>query len=150
MITSKRCKVLSTNSPRERALGEAESGLVAKRFSPLRSRVACFRAVLACVVHVRTSSDLAKQARSASDSFYSRCLNVCDYALWSEVNRRMRLAEGKWPAGRTESRDRYLARLRRTALGLPASFVESSVADMRRRCRLLAAFEKGGKGAKSQ
>ena len=84
----------------------------------------------------------------------SPSLNVCDYALWSEVNRRMRAAEGKWPAGRTETRDRYLARLWRTALGLPASFVESSIADMHRRCRLLAAaggqhFEEGGKSTNS-
>ena len=85
----------------------------------------------------------------------SPSLNICDYALWSEVDRRMRAAEGKWPVGKTESRDRYLVRLRRTALGLPATFVESSIADMRRRCRLLAAvggqhFEEGGKSSNSQ
>ena len=37
----------------------------------------------------------------------SPSLNVCDYALWSEINRRMRAAETKWPAGRTESRKQH-------------------------------------------
>ena len=54
----------------------------------------------------------------------SPSLNVCDYALWSEINRRMRAAEAKWSPGRTESRKQYLARLRRTALGLPKAFID--------------------------
>ena len=76
-------------------------------------------------------------------------LNVCDYALWSEVSRRMRATEATWPAGRAESRKAYVARLRRTALRLPARFVNASIANMRTRCQRLHAaggghFEEGG------
>ena len=79
----------------------------------------------------------------------SPSLNVCDYALWDEVNRRMRVAEQAWGAGKKETRPQYLARLRRTAFGLPSAFITKSVEDMRRRClRLHTAegghFEEGG------
>ena len=79
----------------------------------------------------------------------SPSLNVCDFALWDEVNRRMRAAERGWGPRKTESRPQYLARLRRTALGLPSSFIQKSVEDMRRRCQRLHAaagthFEEGG------
>ena len=30
----------------------------------------------------------------------SPCLNVCDYFLWSNVNRRMREQERSWPASK--------------------------------------------------
>ena len=81
----------------------------------------------------------------------SPSLNVCDYALWSEINRRMRACKARWAPGRTETRNQFLARLRRTALRLPAHFVTASIGDMRRRCRLLHAaggghFEEGGNG----
>ena len=77
-------------------------------------------------------------------------LNICDYALWSEINRRMRRQERRWPARRRETRSRYLQRLRQTAMRLPARFIASSIEDMRRRCqRLLVAkgnnFEEGGR-----
>ena len=80
----------------------------------------------------------------------SPCLNVCDYALWKEVNKRMRKQELKWPATKTETRGQYLARLRRTAMRLPARFINGSIQDMQRRCgRLHAAkgrnFEEGGR-----
>ena len=79
-------------------------------------------------------------------------LNVCDFALWSEINRRMRRQERSWPRTKRETRKHFLARLKRTALRLPATFVNKSVQDMRRRCnRLFAAkghhFEEGGRGA---
>ena len=70
-------------------------------------------------------------------------MNVCDYALWAEVNRRMRRQERFWPESKKETRATYLKRLRRTALRLPASFCDKSIKDMRRRCRLL--FEAKGK-----
>ena len=75
-------------------------------------------------------------------------LNVCDFALWSEINRRMRRQERKWPKAKRETRAQYLRRLRLTALRLPSTFLTSSVQDMRHRCaRLLAArgkhFEEG-------
>ena len=95
----------------------------------------------------------AKQsARIASFDIPRRSpsLNVCDYALWSEVNRKMRAAEAKWVSGRTESRKQYLARLRRTAFSLTPAFINSSIASMRRRCGLLSEaqgghFEEGGR-----
>ena len=66
-------------------------------------------------------------------------LNVCDYALWAEVNRRMRKQEANWESARRETRKAYLARLRRTALRLPADFVNKSIGDMRKRCLRLEA-----------
>jgi len=77
-------------------------------------------------------------------------LNVCDYALWAEVNRRMRVQEQKWKKNKKEGRDVYLKRLRRTALRSPKSFIEKAVGDMPRRLqRLYEAkghhFEEGGK-----
>ena len=81
----------------------------------------------------------------------SPCLNVLDYHVWAEVNKKMREQEKKFPATKRESRKAFLNRLRRTALGLPAAQMASSVGDMKRRCeRLLAAkgghIEEGGKG----
>ena len=77
-------------------------------------------------------------------------LNVCDYALWAEVNRRMRRQEERWPVQKKETRAAYLVRLRRTALRLPKAFIDKSIGNMKVRCeRLLAArgrhFEEGGK-----
>ena len=81
----------------------------------------------------------------------SPCLNVCDYFLWSSVNRRMRKQEGCWPANKKETRQEFLKRLRRTALATPPSMVRSAVGDMKQRCaRLLAVgggnIEEGGVG----
>ena len=79
----------------------------------------------------------------------SPCLNVCDYFLWSHVNRRMREQERSWPTSKKETRDDFLKRLRRTALATPRATVQAAVGDMKRRCmRLLAAgggnIEEGG------
>ena len=78
-------------------------------------------------------------------------LNPCGFALWAEINSRMRKQELHWPPGRHETRDAYIGRLRRTAARLPRAFIEQSIGDMARRCqRLYAArgqhFEEGGKG----
>jgi hypothetical protein len=77
-------------------------------------------------------------------------LNVCDYTLWQEINKRMRRAEAKWPKDMLETRAKYLARLRKTAMRLPTSFIHRSIGDLRRRCaRLYDArggnFEEGGR-----
>ena len=66
-------------------------------------------------------------------------LNICDYALWSEVNRRMRKQEVNWCTARRETRKAYLARLRRTAMRLPADFIKRSIENMRTRCLRLKA-----------
>ena len=96
---------------------------------------------------------LAAKAASSIESFNiprrSPGLNVCDYALWSEVSRRMRATEASWPPGRAETRKAYIARLRRTALRLPACFVNASISNMRIRCQRLdiaggGHFEEGG------
>ena len=78
----------------------------------------------------------------------SPALNVCDFALWTEVNRRMRRQEKRWPYHKKESRAQHMARLRRTARNLPEKFINDSIGDLRRRCgRLLVArgghFEEG-------
>ena len=76
-------------------------------------------------------------------------LNVCDYALWTEVEKRMRRQEKSFRPSFRESRVAFKRRLRRTAMRLPAHFINDSIADMKERCaRLLAAkggqFEEGG------
>lgn len=78
-------------------------------------------------------------------------LNVCDYALWTEINKRMRRQERNWATSKVETREAYLARLRAVALGLPKSFITASIQDMKRRShRLWKAkgnnFEEGGRG----
>jgi len=77
-------------------------------------------------------------------------LNVCDYALWKEINKRMRRQELKWPKGKRESRQAYVARLRRTALRLPRSFITKSIGNMVTRCKRLyeakgGHFQEGGR-----
>ena len=77
-------------------------------------------------------------------------LCVLDYAIWSEINRRMRRQEQKWAKGKRETRAQFAARLRRTAMRLPKDFIAASVSDMKRRCeRILEAkgglIEEGGK-----
>lgn len=77
-------------------------------------------------------------------------LNVCDYALWKEVNKRMRLQEKSWPDTKKETRSEFMARLRRTATRLPASFVNKAIGNMQERCQKLHAakgyhIEEGGR-----
>lgn len=64
-------------------------------------------------------------------------LNVMDYAIWSEINRRLRNQERGWPSDRKETRKEYLARLRRTAMRLPPKFINASIQSMRTRCQRL-------------
>ena len=66
-------------------------------------------------------------------------LNVLDYSIWSEINRRLRHREASFPANRKESKADFLKRLRRVALTLPTSFVEKAVQSMKRRCRAIKA-----------
>ena len=76
-------------------------------------------------------------------------LNVCDYALWKEVNKRMRLQEKSWPDSKKETRSEYMVRLRRTAMRLPAAFIDKAIGNMKTRCKKLRAakgyhIEEGG------
>jgi hypothetical protein len=77
-------------------------------------------------------------------------LSVMDYAIWSQVNRRLRKQEASWKKGKKETRCQYVARLRRTAMRLPTEFIVKSIGDMVRRCKRLheakgGYFEEGGK-----
>ena len=76
-------------------------------------------------------------------------LNVCDYALWKAVSRKMRKQERSFPASKRETRDEYLKRLKKAATSLPKSFVDKAIGDMAERCRRLynargGHFEEGG------
>ena len=78
-------------------------------------------------------------------------LNVMDYSVWAEVERRLRVQEKRWPEDKRETRAEFERRLDRVAKALPISFIDKSIMDMKRRClRLYAAegglFEEGGKG----
>ena len=77
-------------------------------------------------------------------------LNVLDFSVWAEVERRMRRQEKKWPAAKRETRAEFIRRLHRVAKGLPKKFIDDSISDLPRRCeRLFAAkgglFEEGGR-----
>ena len=76
-------------------------------------------------------------------------LSVLDYAIWAEVNKRLRRQESKWPNGKKETRAAYVKRLKLTIRSLPEDFLLKSIRDMARRCqRLYEAkgyfFEEGG------
>ena len=76
-------------------------------------------------------------------------INMCDYALWKEVEKRVRAQEKRFPPAFREPCLAFLKRLRRTALRLLCSFINSSLKNMRIRCQRLAAakgghFEEGG------
>ena len=70
-------------------------------------------------------------------------LNVLDYAIWSEGERRMRLEELKMKKGKRETREQFEARLDRVALSLPPSYVKRSICDLKRRSHLLYEAEGG-------
>jgi hypothetical protein len=75
-------------------------------------------------------------------------LNALDYSICHAINVRMRDQESRFPKSKKESKEQYLTRLRRTALGLPTSFVTKAVQSMKRRVELLEAA-KGGLSSKS-
>ena len=70
-------------------------------------------------------------------------LNVLDYSLWHTINLRMRRQEKSFTANFTESEDEFKARLKRTAMRLPAAIVSKAIGDMHRRVRMVLK-EKGG------
>ena len=76
-------------------------------------------------------------------------LDVLDYAVWADVNRRMRKQEKNWTAKKKESREQYLARLRRTALGTDPKWLKKRMEDMPRRLGLLVK-PKGGHFAEAK
>lgn len=73
-----------------------------------------------------------------------------DYAVWAEVEKRMRKQELRFDDSRRETRAQFEIRLDRTARNLPASFITKAIEDLRDRCKRLyeakgALFEEGGK-----
>ena len=64
-------------------------------------------------------------------------LNVLDFSVWSEINTRMRKQERRFPHNKKETRDQYLARLRRTATRLPEKFFKKSIMNLKVRCQRL-------------
>ena len=71
-------------------------------------------------------------------------LNVCDYALWVEVEKRMRRQEKRFALSFRESRAAFMKRLRATAMRLPSAFIKTSVKSMKKRCGRLEEEEEGG------
>ena len=57
-------------------------------------------------------------------------LNVMDYYVWSEVEKRLRKQERRWPASRRESRNSFIRRLRRTACNISAHDLNKAVGDL--------------------
>ena len=74
---------------------------------------------------------------------HSPQLNLCDYFLWKEVNKRMRLTERTWPSSRVEQRSAYLRRLTRTAKSIPSDMITKAVEHMQVRCQRLVEAEGG-------
>ena len=77
-------------------------------------------------------------------------LNVLDFAVWGEVERRLR-AQERWPEGKKETRAEFERRLDRFAEALPSSFIDKSIGDLKRRCERLyiakgGLFEEGSNG----
>ena len=72
----------------------------------------------------------------------SPCLNVCDFALWDEVNRRMQATEAAWHKSKKETRAEYLNRLKKTAMSLPKAVVQNMIKDLKPRCERL--YDEGG------
>ena len=104
----------------------------------------------------KASAGVEAKAKSGIAAFQiprrSPDLNVCDYALWAAVNRKMRRQERNLPRAEKETRAEYIARLRRVAHGLTPAFIDRSIGDMRRLCQLLfkrrgGLFEEGGRTA---
>ncbi|CAE7231400.1 F52C9.6 [Symbiodinium sp. CCMP2592] len=61
-------------------------------------------------------------------------LSVLDYAIWKEVNKRLRKQEKTWSGAKRETRPQYLKRLKRTIRNLPKAFLEDSIGDAASGC----------------
>ena len=96
-------------------------------------------------------SSKAKKAKAeagiVTDDLPRRSLdfNALDYSLWHQINLRMREQECHFAVDKKETKLEYMARLRKTALGLQAALVKKVVGNMHARCRLcLSAKPPGG------
>ena len=84
--------------------------------------------------------DAKKQAKIVSMDLPPRSpdLNVLDYSLWAAINTTMRKQERGFHKKKKETKETYMARLRKTALKLSAAVVAKAVKDMYRRVRLVS------------
>ena len=77
-------------------------------------------------------------------------LNVMDFYVWSEVERRLRMEERTWADDRKETREQFIQRLRRTIRTLPKSSIDRAIGDLAWRAQALhkakgGLFEEGGR-----
>ena len=70
-------------------------------------------------------------------------LNPLDFSVWAEIIRRMRRQEANWPKSKKETREAFLARLRRTAMNFPASYINSVIGNLETRVKLLKKADGG-------
>ena len=80
-------------------------------------------------------------------------LNVLDYSVWNEVEKKLRAQERNMGDDKHETRSKFEQRVDRTASGLPASYIDAAIGDLRKRCGLLykakgGLFEEGGRRAR--
>ena len=66
-----------------------------------------------------------------------------DYSAWSEVERRLRAQEKKFPATKHETRAEFARRLDRASRNIPKAFIDKCISDLPRRCEHLCQA-KGG------
>ena len=64
-------------------------------------------------------------------------LNVLDYAIWTEVEKRLRDQEKAFPKTKKETRAEFEHRLDRVARELPKSFIDDAIGNMYERSQLL-------------
>ena len=77
-------------------------------------------------------------------------LNVMDYFIWAEIEKRMRAQERMMKSGKCETRAEFEKRLDATAKGLPAALINKAIGNMHIRCQRLyeaegGLFEEGGR-----
>ena len=86
---------------------------------------------------------LAKDAKAAAKITpvdfpkHSPDLNVMDFFVWSEVEKRLRRQGRSWPDDRKESRPAFILRVRSLVQSLPAALIDKAVGDLARRTEAL-------------
>ena len=83
------------------------------------------------------AAKLAAKIRVAEMPPRSPDFNPLDFNVWAEINRKMRLPEPAWPKSKKETRQAFLERLRRTAMSLPADYINSVIGNLEKRLKLL-------------
>ena len=64
-------------------------------------------------------------------------LNVLDYYFWSQVERKLREQEKRFPEHRKETRQEFISRLRRVVREWPQGDISRAIGDLARRAKLL-------------